>query len=84
MSVDVNGVIYIIVDFQIMTKLVNLVKNLNVTNRKSFELLLLEWINNETLDKDCIKLLWMVFTKSINTSHKDRVIAALILSMVTR
>lgn len=67
-----------------MKKLVNLVKDLNVSNRKSFEILLLEWINNETLDKDCIKLLWKVFTKSINTSHEDRVIAALILSLITR
>lgn len=67
-----------------MNKLVNLVKSLNVTNRQSFEILLLEWINNETLDKDCIKLLWKIFTKSINASHKDRVIAALILSMITR
>lgn len=67
-----------------MKKLVNLVKDLNVTNRKSFEILLLEWINNETLDKDCIKLLWKVFTKSINTSYEDRVIAALILSLITR
>lgn len=65
-----------------MTKLINLIKRLNITNRKAFKVLLIEWINNEILDNDCIKLLWAWFTKSIIISHEDRLIVALLLSFL--
>ncbi|XP_050420511.1 condensin complex subunit 1 [Adelges cooleyi] len=65
----------------IMKKLLNLVKTLNVTNRKAFKMLLYEWVKNKTIDDDCIMLLWAWFTKSISIPREDRVVAALLISM---
>lgn len=65
-----------------MTRLINLIKRLNITNRKAFKVLLIEWINNEILDNDCIMLLWAWFKKSIIISHEDRLIVALLLSFL--
>lgn len=67
-----------------MTRLVNLIKTLNITNRKAFQALLIEWINNETLKNDWIMLLWAWFTKSVNISHEDRVVATLLLSLLAK
>lgn len=67
-----------------MIRLVNLVKTLNVTNRKAFKMLLCEWINNKTLDNDCIMILWAWFTKTKKISHENRIAATLILSLIAR
>lgn len=67
-----------------MTRLINLVKTLNVINRKAFKDLLNEWIKNKTLDDDCIMVLWAWFTKTMIVSDEDRVIATILLSMVAR
>lgn len=67
-----------------MTKLVNLVKTLNVTNRKAFKALLNEWIQNKTLDDDCIMLLWAWFTKTATVSNEDRIAGTLLISLLAR
>lgn len=65
-----------------MTRLLNLLKTLDIRNRDAFEVLIKEWIKNRTLDDDCIALLWTWFTKSTTISHEDRVIATLLISMI--
>lgn len=65
-----------------MTRLLNLLKTLDVSNRNAFEVLIKEWIKNKTLDDDCVALLWAWFTKSTTISHEDRIIATLLLSMI--
>lgn len=67
-----------------MARLVNLVKTLNVTNRRAFKALLNEWIKNKTLDDECIMVLWAWFTKSKDISEENQVVAALILSFLAR
>jgi len=67
-----------------MTRLICLIKTLNVTNRRAFKALLNEWIKNKTLDDDCIMVLWAWLTKSKNINDEDRVVAALILSLLAR
>jgi len=67
-----------------MTRLINLVKKLSIVKRKSFGVLLNEWLQNKTLNNDCIMLLWSWFTKSITVSYEDRVLSALLLSMISR
>jgi len=67
-----------------MTRLVSLVKTLNITNRRAFKALLNEWIKNKTLDDECIMTLWAWLTKSKEISEEDRVVAALILSLLAR
>jgi len=67
-----------------MTRLVNLVKNLSLTNRRAFKALLNEWIKNKTLDDECIMVLWAWVTKSKEVFSEDRVVAALILSLLAR
>ncbi|XP_060833475.1 condensin complex subunit 1 [Rhopalosiphum padi] len=66
----------------IMTRLVSLIKTLNVTNRRAFKALLNEWMKNKTLDDECIMVLWAWFTKSKDISDEDQVVAALILSLI--
>lgn len=70
--------------FQIMTRLINLIKTLNVVNRKAFKCLLNEWIKNKTLDDDCVMILWAWFTKTVIISEEDRVVATLLLSLIAR
>lgn len=67
-----------------MTQLISLVKTLNVSNRKAFKVLMMEWVKNNSLNDDCIMLLWAWFTKTVIISHEDRIIAALILSLLAR
>lgn len=67
-----------------MIRLVNLVQTLNVANRKAFKMLLCEWINNKTLDDDCIMILWAWFTKTKKISQENRIIATLLLSLIAR
>lgn len=67
-----------------MKRLLNLVKSLNVANRKAFKILLNEWVKNKTLDDDCIQLLWAWYTESIPIKNEDRVLTALLISMLAR
>jgi len=67
-----------------MIRLLNLIKTLNVTNRRAFKALLNEWIKNKTLDDECIMVLWAWFTKSKDISEENQVVAALILSLIAR
>lgn len=67
-----------------MTRLVNLLKKLNITNRKAFKVLLNEWVKNKILDDDCIMLLWAWFTKSVPVSHEDRIAITLFISFLVR
>lgn len=67
-----------------MTRLVNLLKTLDVSDREAFTTLIKEWIKNTTLDDDCIAVLWAWFTNSTTISHEDRVIATLLISMISR
>jgi len=67
-----------------MTRLISLIKTLNVTNRRAFKALLNEWIKDKTLDDECIKVLWAWFSKSKDISEEDRVVAALMLSLLAR
>jgi len=67
-----------------MTRLIHLVKKLSLTKRKAFRVLLNEWLQNKTLNNDCIMLLWSWFTKFITVSYEDRVLSALLLSMISR
>lgn len=66
----------------IMTRLICLIKTLNVTNRRAFKALLNEWIKNKTLDDECIMVLWAWLTKSKDINDEDRIVAALILSLL--
>lgn len=75
---------YIIYDLQVMTKLVSVVKHLNVNNRIAFQVLLEEWIKKKTLDNACIQVLWLWFTKTSNIPHDDRIVATVILSMLAK
>lgn len=70
--------------FQTMTKILNLVKSLNVTHRNAFKILLDEWIKNKTLNDDCIMMLWAWFTKTINIAQEDRIVATFLLSLLAR
>jgi len=67
-----------------MTRLVSLIKTLNVTNRRAFKVLLNEWIKNKTLDDECIKVLWAWFSKSKDISEEDQIVVALMLSLLAR
>jgi len=67
-----------------MTRLVSLIKTLSFTNRRAFKALLNEWIKNNTLDDECIKVLWAWFSKSKDISEEDQVVAALMLSLLAR
>lgn len=67
-----------------MTRLINLLKTLDLDNRNAFEALLNEWIKNKTLDDECIMVLWSWLTKSKDIADEDRVVAALILSWLAR
>jgi len=67
-----------------MTRLASLIKTLSVTNRRAFKALLNEWIKNKTLDDECIMVLWAWMTKSKDNVEGDRVVAALILSLLAR
>jgi len=67
-----------------MTKLINLVKNLNMTDRKAFKVLLNELMKNKTIDDDCVMMLWAWFTKTIIISDEDRITATLIISFLAR
>lgn len=67
-----------------MIRLLNLIKTLNVINRRAFKVLLNEWIKNKTLDDECIMVLWAWFTKSKDISEENQVVAALILSFIAR
>jgi len=67
-----------------MTRLISLIKTLSVTNRRAFKALLNEWIKNKTLDDECIMVLWAWVTKTKDISDENRVVAALILSLIAR
>lgn len=67
-----------------MTRLIHLLKTLNVSNKKAFTALLHEWIHNNTLSDDYIKVLWAWFTKFVTVSHEDQVLSALLLSFLSR
>lgn len=67
-----------------MTKILNLVKSLNVTYRNAFKILLDEWIKNKTLNDDCIMMLWAWFTKTVNIAQEDRIVATFLLSLLAR
>lgn len=67
-----------------MTRLINLLKTLNLTNIEAFKNLLSEWIKNETFDNDWIMLLWAWFTRSIIISDEDRVFTAFLISLLAR
>ncbi|CAI6344316.1 unnamed protein product [Macrosiphum euphorbiae] len=66
----------------IMNRLICLIKTLNETNRRAFKALLNEWLKNKTLDDECIMVLWAWLTKSKDINDEDRVVAALILSLL--
>ncbi|KAL1465177.1 hypothetical protein WDU94_004767 [Cyamophila willieti] len=68
---------------EVIKRLCNLVRSIDAYQKSTVEELIKEWVTVGAIDRECIIVLWEMFTRKLdNTSDNDSKVALILISMV--